>query len=151
MNILGMSRGARIEWIESSTDSYHPADFWCEIFTGSHFSIDYKNQIQELAVLGTRNSDSSLYKWSKWEKVNHQIQFPEILKNLTGNYEYINCEFIGNKLIEVQFRANPDFRYGNSIAIPVWADESIHESENLKYIEDFDYLRKGFYIDCAAT
>jgi hypothetical protein len=61
-----------------------------------------------------------LYKWKKWTKINQEVEFPDILNNLKGNYEWINCEFIGNKLIEVHFRRNPDFRYGNSVAIPVW-------------------------------
>ena len=58
--------------------------------------------------------------------------------------EWINCEFIGNKLIEVHFRRNPDFRYENSVAIPVWNDEKV---ENMTFIEDSDYLRKGFYVE----
>ena len=66
---------------------------------------------------------------------------------LRGNYEWINCEFIDNKLIEVHFRRNPDFRYGNSVAVPVWKDQDIQKIDNLVFIEDQDYLRKGFYID----
>ena len=56
-----------------------------------------------------------------------------MLTDLKGNYDWINCEFIGENLIEVHFRRNPDFRYGNSIAIPVWEDEKI---ENMQFIED---------------
>jgi hypothetical protein len=63
---------------------------------------------------------------------------------LKGDYDWINCEFIGNRLIEVHFRRNPDFRYDNSVAIPVWDDEEI---ENMRFIEDSDYLRKGFYVE----
>jgi hypothetical protein len=47
-------------------------------------------------------------------------------------------------VIEVQFRQNPDFRYGNSVAIPVWGNEKI---KHMTYISDNDYLRKGFYIE----
>ncbi len=65
------------------------------------------------------------------------------MKNLKGNYEWINCEFIENHLIEVHFRRNPDFRYNNDIAIPVWDDEKY---ENMTFVEDNDYLRRGFYI-----
>jgi hypothetical protein len=50
-------------------------------------------------------------------------------------------------LIEVHFRRNPDFRYGNTVAIPVWKDQIVQKNENLVFIEDEDYLRKGFYID----
>jgi len=76
-------------------------------------------------------------------KINLEIKFPEILNELKGDYEWINCEFIGKKLIEVHFRQNPDFRYNNSVAIPVWDHEN---EENMQFIEDPDYFRKGFYI-----
>jgi len=72
------------------------------------------------------------------------MEFPEILRSLKGNYEWINCEFINGNLIEVHFRRNPDFRYGNSLAIPVWDDEKV---ENMTFIEDNEYLRKGFYVE----
>lgn len=142
-NLLGMGRLARKEWIRKSTDHFHPSEFWCEVFEGDHLSVDFYHQEAELVVLGTKSENAPLYKWKKWEKINKKVEFPEILRNLRGNYDYINCEFIGNKLIEVHFRQNPDFRYGNSIAIPVWTDEEV---ENMNFIEDHDYFRKGFYI-----
>ena len=143
-NLLGMGRFARKEWIEQYTDHMHPSEFWCEIFEGEHLSVDFHDQKAELVVVGTRDPKDPYYKWKKWEKIDKNIEFPEILKNLKGNYEWINCEFIGNNLIEVHFRRNPDFRYNNRIAIPVWNDEKI---ENMTFIEDLDYLRKGFYIE----
>ena len=142
-NLLGMGRFSRKEWLEHYTDHIHPAEFWCEIFEGEHLSVDFKNQKAELTVLGTRNSEDPYYKWKKWEKVDRDVEFPEILNDLKGNYEWINCEFIDGNLIEVHFRRNPDFRYGNSVAIPVWDDEKI---ENMTFIKDADYLRRGFYV-----
>jgi hypothetical protein len=142
-NLLGMGRFARIEWIEKTTDDFHPSEFWCEVFKGEHLSVDFKNKHSELVVLGTRNLNDPYYQWKKWERIEEKIEFPKILNELRGDYEYINCEFIGNKLIEVHFRQNPDFRYGNSVAIPVWNDEHY---QNMTFIEDQDYLRKGFYI-----
>lgn len=146
-NLLGMGRFARIEWIEQSTEHLHPSEFWCEVFRGDHISVDYKNKQPELVVLGTKDSSDPLYKWNKWEKIDTFIEFPSILNNLKGNYEYINCEFIGNKLIEVHFRRNPDFRYGNNVAIPIWNDQEIVEVDDYNYIRDEDYRRKGFLID----
>jgi len=143
INLLGMSRFARNEWIEKNTDHLHPAEFWCEIFEGEHLSVDFRQKSPELVVRGTRDLDDPYYKWKKWEKINQNIEFPEILNDLKGNYDYINCEFIGKNLIEVHFRRNPDFRYNNSIAIPMWNDEKI---ENMTFVEDKDYFRKGFYI-----
>lgn len=145
-NLLGMGRYARIEWIENNTDEYHPAEFWCEIFTGRHLSVDFYKKKSKLVILGERDINSSLYKWKKWTKINEKIEFPSILNTLKGNYDWINCEFIDNKLIDVHFRQNPDFKYGNSIAIPVWNDSEETEMIDFEFIEDSEYLRKGFYI-----
>jgi len=142
-NLLGMGRFARKEWIDSHTDNMHPAEFWCEIFEGTHLSVDFYHQEAELVVLGTKDSSDPYYRWQKWEKIDQKVEFPEILKNLKGEYDWINCEFIGGKLIEVHFRQNPDFRYNNTVAIPVWDDENV---ENMNFIEDVDYHRRGFYI-----
>ena len=101
----------------------------------------------DLVVLGEKYSDNNLYKWKKWTQIDQDVQFPDVLNSLKGNYEWINCEFIGNCLIEVHFRRNPDFRYGNSVAIPVWNDQKIENIDNLTFVNDEDYLRKGFYID----
>ena len=145
MNLLGMGRLSRIEYIKKNTDDFHPSEFWCEIFKGDHISVDYENQEQKLTVLGTRDSKSPLYKWKKWKKIDQEVEFPNILTNLKGDYEWINCEFIGNKLIEVHFRRNPDFRYENNEVIPVWNDDNEKMYEDYRYIESEDYLRKGFW------
>jgi len=145
INLLGMGRFARKEYLYKYTDHFHPAEFWCEIFEGDHLSVDYKNKQCELVVLGTRDKNDPYYKWKKWEKINFEVPFPEVLNYLKGNYEYINCEFIGNNLIEVHFRRNPDFKYNNSLAIPVWENENENE-EDMIFVKDQDYLRKGFYI-----
>lgn len=146
MNLLGMGRFSRIEYIYKSTDNYHPAEFWCEVFEGPHISVDFYKKKSELVVLGTRNYYDPLYKWEKWEKVDYKVNFPSILNELVGDYEWINCEFIGNKLIEVHFRQNPDFRYDNTEAIPVWDDDVSLIDDNYQYISDSDYLRKGFWV-----
>lgn len=146
INLLGMGHKARYEWIEKYTDHFHPAEFWCEIFKGEHLSVDFKDKKAELVVRGTKDDSSPLYKWKKWKKINKNIEFPSILNKIKGNYEYINCEFINGNLIEVHFRQNPDFRYGNSEAIPVWDENDWKLDKNYKFVKDKDYLRKGFYI-----
>lgn len=146
MNLMGMGRNASIEWIEYSTDHLYPSDFWCEVFEGEHLSVDFYKKEAKLIILGERNDTDPLYKWKKWSKIERKIVFSPILSSLKGNYDWINCEFIGNNLIEVHFRQNPDFRYGNTVAIPIW-DDKIEKNNEYRYIEDQDYLRKGFYID----
>lgn len=145
-NLLGMGRFARKEYIYKYTDHYHPSEFWCEIFEGDHLSVDFQHQEAKLVVLGTRSWENPLYKWDRWEKIEKEVQFPEILTTLKGDYEWINCEFIGNWLIEVHFRQNPDFRYGNTVAIPVWDENQRQNDENYEYVQDSDFYRRGFWI-----
>jgi hypothetical protein len=147
INLLGMGRFSRIEWIDKDTDHFHPAEFWCEIFEGEHMSVDFYKKKSQLVVLGERDNGDPLYKWKKWYKIDRKVEFPEVLNDLKGDYEWINCEFIGNKLIEVHFRRNPDFRHDNTVAIPVWRNDRPQRMEGLTFIDDKDYLRRGFFID----
>jgi hypothetical protein len=147
INLLGMGRFSRIEWIEQSTEHLHPAEFWCEIFDGEHISVDFYHKKSNLVVVGERNPEDPFYKWKKWTKIDREVEFPDILNRIKGKYNWINCEFIDNHLIEVHFRRNPDFRYENTIAIPVWEGENIENVENFTFINDNDYLRKGFYVN----
>ena len=146
MNLLGMGRYARKEYIYKYTGSYHPSEFWCELFEGDHISVDYQNKEQRLTVLGTRDEMNPLYKWDMWEKIDIKVPYPKILEKLKGNYEWINCEFIGNRLIEVHFRQNPDFRYENDIAIPIWDNNDLKKYSDYTFVPDSDYLRKGFMV-----
>jgi hypothetical protein len=146
INMLGMSRHARFEYLHDSTEHIHPSEFWCEIFRGRHLSIDYENKKPILTAEGIRHSSDPLYKWTKWVKVSDTIPFPSILQNLYGSYSKINCEFIDGKLIEVHLRHNPDFQYQNTEAIPVWHDNIASVSGEYRYIESSDYYRKGFLI-----
>ena len=95
LNLLGMGRDARIIKINKETDDLHPSEFWCQVFRGEHISVDFRNKKSELVVLGERNPNNPLYKWMKWSKIDKEIEFPSILEDLVGNYEWINCEFIG--------------------------------------------------------
>lgn len=146
-NVLGMGRSAEIIWISKSTDHLPLGHFWCEVFDGAHLSVDYEDTNPVLSVIGEKDVLSPLYRWNSWRKVDFTLEFPELLKKLKGNYKYINCEFIGDNLIEVHFRRNPDFKYGNSECIPVWKDsKDIEVSEEYIFIEDSDYHRMGIYI-----
>jgi hypothetical protein len=110
-------------------------------------SVDFYKKKSQLVVLGERDNGDPLYKWKKWYKIDRKVEFPEVLNDLKGDYEWINCEFIGNKLIEVHFRRNPDFRHDNTVAIPVWRNDRPQRMEGLTFIDDKDYLRRGFFID----
>ena len=146
INFNGMGRFSRIEWLKCSTDHLHPSEFWCEIFTGEHISVDFYKKQPKLIVKGYKNPKNPSYKWNCWLKIDKNINFPEILENLVGTYSVINCEFIGNQLIEVQIRQNLDFQWGNSIAIPVWKNQNIKIPSGFRFVENEDYYRKGFLI-----
>jgi hypothetical protein len=146
INFLGMGRFAEIVWIENSTEHFHPSNFWCEVFKGEHLSVDFHYTEAKLVVRGIKDDTDPLYKWQKWEKIDKKIGFPPILSNLSGNYDWINCEFIDGNLIEVHVRQNPDFRYDNEVAIPVWDDNFCENPDFIRDLEYDTYGRRGIYI-----
>ena len=120
--------------------------FWCEWFDGKHLSVDYKNGKQTLCVEGFKQ-DYTLIKWDRWVKTNDEVPFPEILNTLVEKYKYINCEFIGGKLIEVHLRRNEDFVGGISEFVPVWQGEEINPPPGFRYVDYPDvHGRVGAYV-----
>jgi len=145
VNMLGLGLGAERLWIEKETMHLPIGYFWCEWFSGRHLSVDYNYGIQRLAVEGFKSSETNFTKWDEWVRVSDKIPLPEILQDL--DYEWINCEFIGDKLIEVHLRKNEDFNGGISHFIPVWVENPIAPPEGYRYIEYPDiHGRKGAYV-----
>lgn len=146
VNMLGLGLGAQKVWIDKSTTHLPVGYFWCEWFDGRHLSIDYCNGKQVLAVEGHK-PDSTFTKWDHWVKVADRIKFPEVLSQFKEKYKFINCEFIGKKLIEVHFRQNEDFAGNITHFIPVWAGESTEPPEGYAYREYPDvHGRIGAFI-----
>lgn len=140
-NMHGMGINASIQHIDSSTDHLPAGYFWSEIFSGLHISVDYHYGVQCLAVEGHRTS-AELWRFDRWCVVEQQyaLPFEELAK-----YPYSNVEFIGGRVIEVHLRQNPDFSYNNTVAVPVWDDETIDLTR--KFVVAKDYRRKGFYVN----
>lgn len=146
VNALGLGLGAKKKYIVEETMDLDYGSFWCEWFEGRHLSVDYKYGKQILCVEGFK-SKNTFTKWDKWVKTDDQIPLPKILNTLADRYIYINCEFIGNKLIEVHFRYNPDFEDDISEFIPVWEGEDISPPPEFTYIEYPDiHGRIGAYV-----
>ena len=145
MNVPGLGLGASIEWIHRETDHLPGGSFWCEIFDGPHYSIDYHYGVQVLAVEGIHGETIS--KWSAWHQIDHRIPFPEILDDFIDQ-PWVNCEFIGDKLIEAHMRRNPDFKdYSITQYIPRFKGESIDPPDGFQYIKDPDlHGRVGAWI-----
>lgn len=126
MNINGMGAGARIERLESCTDHLEPGYFWCEAFDGDHISVDYAIGHPVLVVRGFRRP-GSIQRFHQWERVPDELapDLPEQVSFLATRYIAFNAEFIGGRLIEVNFHLNSDFSHGNDWAVPVYDGDNI--------------------------
>lgn len=146
VNMLGLGLGAQKLWLEKDTTNLPLGFFWCEWFNGRHLSIDYHWGKQVLAVEGHK-PDNTFTKWNHWVKVADRIRLPDIIKPFAKKYEWINCEYIGGKLIEVHFRRNEDFDGGIVHFIPVWAGEDTTPPDEYTYKEYPDvHGRIGAFI-----
>ena len=119
VNMKGLGLGAEKKWLDGNTDHLPHGYFWCEWFEGRHLSVDYEMGLPILTVEGFKG-DNTLTEWYKWVRVQEEYHLPEFLIDLSIKYHIMNCEFIGDKLIEVHFRLNPDFANGISEFIPVF-------------------------------
>ena len=111
VNLLGMGKGAEIKWLENGSEELvEPGYFWCEKFEGRHISVDYTDREPVLAVEGVRKRYDPLWMWREWKKVGDAPEYPRICDQIVGYQPHINVEFIGDKVIEIHFRHNPDWR-----------------------------------------
>lgn len=148
MNTEGMGQGAHIRRLEFDTLEIPHGFFWCEILEGDHLSVDYEYGEPILTVAGTKDSEYPLQRFVHWVKVPNTIPLPTILSDLSGIYRYINCEFIGGKLIEVHLRHNPDFAYGNTEMIPLWRDRPTECPDGFRLILDVaEEYRAGIFVN----
>jgi hypothetical protein len=122
VNAMGLGLGTKRVFIDNNTEHLPVGHFWIEEFDGPHLSVDYHWGEQVLCVQGFKPHEEFI-RWAAWSKVDFSKELPDIIKPFAKKYEWINCEFIGNKVLEIHFRRNPDFDYNNSIFIPVWNEE----------------------------
>jgi len=148
VNLMGMGRGAFVKFLENDTDDIIPdGTFWCELFKGRHLSVDFYKKKQVLCVEGYRDDFKDLSKWNKWEKRQDQIKFPEILKSLIRQYDWINVEMINGNIIEAHLRKNTDFEEHNSeYVIPVYKNDDSAILEGHVYIHSPEHIRLGFLV-----
>lgn len=143
-NVMGMGIQAKLHELEWDTEHLMPGTFWCEYFEGRHLSVDYIHGEQTLCVEGIKD-DGEMQKFRKWKKVLDNVPLPAILEPLKKKYPFINCEFIGGKLIEAHLRHNPDFEEDVEELIVVWEGESTIPPEGMEFVEKRDYNRSGFF------
>jgi len=147
-NLEGMGQGAYIDRLENGTKHIPHGFFWNELFTGLHISVDYTDTKPVLSVLGIRDLERPLQRFTHWKMASGEVPLPPILYGLTLRHRFINCEFIGGKLIEVHLRHNPDFAYGNTEMIPVWPGQSTEPPAGFRFIADTDEEdRVGIFVN----
>ena len=132
VNMLGLGLGTQKLWLEKDTCDLPVGHLWCEWFDGFHHSADYYNSKQLLCVQGNKPEDTFI-KWKEWIRTNKRFNFPEILNTLVEFHPWINCEFIGDKLIEVHLRRNEDFDGNINHFIPVWEGEDTTPPKGYTY------------------
>lgn len=136
INALGLGLGAQKVWIEKQTHNLPLGHFWCEWFDGPHYSVDFLPQygIKILTVRGRKPKDTFV-KWTSWVKEENRSEhkIPHMLYPTILEYNQINLEYIGDKLIEVHLRRNEDFDGSISEFLPVWEGESTEPPAGYTY------------------
>lgn len=143
-NLMGMGRGASLEYIECTTDHISPGYFWQQHFVGRHLSIDYHNGIQVRCTEGFRQP-GELIQFERWTIVDDIPTIPICVNEIISRYEYVNVEMVDGCIIEVHLRGNPDFFDNPYELIPVWKGQEADQKDGLIYTEEKDSDRIGYY------
>lgn len=146
INLLGGGQNASIGfYIKGDTI---PADcFWSELFYGDHITIDYSKvngEWQQGHTFKGLNRADDLIHFSSWTRVTHPFTLPDLFDEITT--EHINIEIIGDKIIEVHLRTNPN-PVGYDSLIPIWSVDQYCPAGYTRineYTEDIQ--RFGFYV-----
>ena len=147
-NIRMMGRGAQRMWIQAGDDEPVPDGFfWSEVLEGSHVSVDYHWGEQALTVQGFRDDPDRLDRFSRWCKIDAEMPLPEILHGLEDHAEWINVEYIGDRVIEVHLRLNDDFaNHDADEIIPVWSETPRSQPAGTSWYDSAAGERLGFWI-----
>ncbi len=157
-NLDGMSRGASTKELKQGDISTQPGYFWCEFFHGVHYSVDftYQNGKFEQTLVAKAEKDNE-YKFTSWTRVpssKYKFVVPNFVEFFAQNQvQYLNIEYIDDKVIEVHLRRNPDFLHHNySRLVVVWAsswDSDRYKNARGQFIPSQEpvYNEKGEIID----
>jgi hypothetical protein len=147
-NIRMMGKGAKKCWLDMGDDVNVPDGyFWSEVLTGDHISVDYHWGVPVLSVQGFREDPDRLDRFSRWVKTPIKHTLPDWLFHLSKNQEWINVEYIGDKIIEVHLRYNDDFtNHDADEIIPVWKNENSKPPVGWEWYESPAGDRLGFWI-----
>jgi hypothetical protein len=147
-NMRMMGRGAQKMWIQAGDDEPVPDGFfWSEVLTGPHLSVDYHWGEQSLTVQGFREDQDRLDRFSRWCRVDLDRPLPALLHGLEDHLEWINVEYIGDRVIEVHLRYNDDFANHDADEIwPVWPESGREPMPGCEWYASAAGDRLGFWI-----
>ena len=145
-NIRMMGRGAQRLWLTPNDDHLVPdGHFWCEWLTGAHVSVDYHWGQPQLTVLGFRDGER-LDRFCLWRRVAHFLPLPGWLQGLALTQQWINVEYIGDRVIEIHLRYNDDFRnHDADEIIPVWQGQDTTPPPGYGWYASAAGERQGFW------
>lgn len=108
-NLDGMGIGSRKRYLTPKSYEVEHGKFYMSYFEGAHLSVDYLEGEFLFAVRGIKKKE----RFQIWERVSDEPDIPDVLKPIVAKYKNVNIEYIGDKVIEVHLRYNPDF-YGRA-------------------------------------
>lgn len=146
-NIRMMGRNAKKCWLEPGDDKNVPDGFfWSEVLSGDHISVDYHWGNPVLSVQGFKDDSGRLDRFNRWIKIPTKHKLPLWLENLGSLMEWINVEYIGNKVIEVHLRYNDDFsNHTSSEIVPRWIGQETTPPPGWSWYESPAQDRLGFW------
>jgi hypothetical protein len=145
-NIHMMGKGAYRAFLTPTSCNIPDGYFWCEMFEGRHFSIDYFWGVQHLTVEGIKRTDR-LDRFYKWTKIDFNFTLPDCLKEVAVVNKWLNIEMIDGNIIEAHMRFNDDFRNHNGSEIfPVWKDDPSFVVPGAEWYESKAADRLGFWV-----
>ena len=147
-NIRMMGRGASRVWLEPTDPDLVPDGyFWSEVLEGPHVSVDYYWGQQDLTVRGFRDDPAKLDRFSRWCKIDLDRPLPGMLHDLKYHQQWINVEYIGDRVIEIHLRYNDDFANHDADEIqPVWRGDSMITPTGWSWYHSPAGDRLGFWI-----
>lgn len=146
-NLEGMGLDATISTLAAGT-IIPPNLFFCQVFKGRHITIDYVRKdnmwIQTDTYQGF-NTPDNLIQFSKWQRIDYQYKLPSIMDSIKSTH--LNIEMIGDNIIEVHLRPNPDPIMYREFW-PIWSEDQLPpSSEYIRIPDKEDHIgRLGFYI-----
>lgn len=104
-NLRGLGAGSKRMFLTPAKSNIPPGTFWTKFFEGTHRSVDYINHKYAFTVKAFKQDGE----FKIWEKDKIEIPLNDITEYFVNKYQYVNIEYIGDKIIEIHLRYNSDF------------------------------------------